>query len=324
MLLLAITLFTLTIAVDASVVRGRGCNFNLTSAGGTVGKITQSSDGQNRIESPELPDSATYTMGREGEIFDQNGRGCVLTSSTMQLRCETDIRPTPGFSIGCDGTLSYKDGSNFVACLSTDGGWNIHIQDTASQTSCVGIQLRSDSCFTDCTGPSSPPPLPLGPSTPAVQQKACAANLSQEYHIPNLIVPTSSTRSDFSHGPSSIGRVSRLDIQSVFNFDMPTSDAGKTCSLVFLFPRQDQLRQSSFTINGDGNVGFAALTGAVGHNTTHMTVPNVSNHYGVLSLSPGNAYTVATFECQAGQTQSYSMAAADTDFQYLQDTDIAP
>jgi hypothetical protein len=113
-------------------------------------------------------------------------------------------------------------------------------------------------------------------------------------------------------------------MRTIFNFNLPTSYTGKTCSLVFLFPRQDQLQASSFTTSGDGSIGFTSLTSVTNQKTTHNNFLGIAQDYGAFSLSPGNSYTVASFNCPAGTTQSYSMVSAETDFHHLQDYNAAP
>lgn len=338
MKLFLITPVALTAGVKARVIQDGGCTFKLTAAGGASGQVSQLGDGQNRVGAYGLP-VAAYAIGVDGGIFDQNGRGCILTSPTTQLQCDSGASPTTGFSIGCDGILSYSGNSHFVACQTGDNGWNVYTTAGLGQTGCVDITLNADSCHSGCTSPSPPsiplpstypssppatPPSSPSPSSPPPTPKTCPADLSGTYEFPHLIVPVSSSNSNKAYGASYNGQVSRSDIRTIFNFDIPAVDAGKTCSLVFLFPRQDQLQTSSFTISGDGNVGFASLAGEVNQRTTYNSAPGVAKDYGSFTLSPGRSYTVATFDCPASTTQSYSMTATGTDFHYFQDYNPSP
>jgi Ubiquitin 3 binding protein But2 C-terminal domain len=319
MKLILITPIALIAGASALVIHDGGCTFTLTAAGGVSGQLSQLGDGQNRVGASGLA-VATYIIGAEGGIFDQDGRGCILMPSTTQFRCDAGAGPTIGFSIGCDGTLSYNGDSTFVACQTGDNGLNVYTTAGLGQTSCIDITLNADSCHAECAPPAPPPP----PSSPPPTPKTCPADLSGTYEFPHLIVPISSSNPDRAYGTSYNGQVSRSDTRTIFNFDIPAVDAGKTCSLVFLFPRQDQLQTSAFTISGDGNVGFASLAGVVHQGTTYNSVPPVAQDYGIFSLSPGRSYSVATFDCPAGTTQSYSMTAAGTDFHYFQDYNPSP
>jgi Ubiquitin 3 binding protein But2 C-terminal domain len=338
MKLILITPIALTAGVPALVIQDGGCTFKLTAAGGASGYVSQLGDGQNRVGAYGLA-VATYTMGAEGGMFDRSGRGCILTPPTTQFQCDVGASPTSGFSIGCDGTLSYNDNSHFVACQTGDNSWNVYTTTGLGQTGCVDITLNADSCGSDCApaSPSSVPPSPVypssllstplpspPPSSPSPTPKTCPADLSGIYEFPHLIVPVSSSNPNTAYGTSYNGQVSRSDIRTIFTFDIPAADARKTCSLVFLFPRQDQLQTSAFTISGDGIVGFGSLAGVVHQGTTYNTTPAVAKDYGIFALSPGKSYSVATFDCPAGTTQSYSMTATGTDFYYFQDYNPSP
>jgi Ubiquitin 3 binding protein But2 C-terminal domain len=163
-----------------------------------------------------------------------------------------------------------------VACQTGGNGWNIYATASLDQTGCVHVTLNVDSCLSGCP-PSSPASQSSSPSasassTPAAP-KACPANLSGIYQCPHLITPVSSTNPGKAHGISYNGRVSKSDMRTISNFNLPTSYTGKTCSLVFLFPRQDQLQASSFSISGDGGIGSPSLTRGTNQETTHNNVP---------------------------------------------------
>ena len=325
MKLFLITSTALIAGVNTLVVYDSRCNFKLAAAGGASGQISQLGDGQNRVGASGLP-VATYSIGADGGILDQNGRGCILTPPTTQLQCDAGASPTAGFSIGCDGTMSYNGKSHFVACQTGDNGWNIYSTAGPGQTGCVNITLVADSCHPGC--PSVQPSSPALPSeslpSPPPASKTCPADPTRAFEFPHLIIPVSSKNPDKAYGTSYNGQVSRSDIRSFFNFDIPASYAGKICSLVFFFPRQDQLVTSSFAISGDAKVGFASLAGIVNQATTHANAPGVAKDYGIFDMQPGTSHVVATFDCQAGTTQSYSMAAPDTDFLYFQDYNPPP
>lgn len=317
---------SLIAGVNPLVARHDGCTFHLTGAGGVTGQISQLADGQNRAGASGLQVS-TYNIDAHGGIFDQNGRGCILTGPTTQFQCDLGASPRTGFSIGCDGNLSHNGDPHFVACQTGDNGWNIYTTAGPGQTGCVEITLNADACHSHCpqSSPLPPTPHPLPwPSSPPAAPKVCPTDLSAAYEFPHLIVPVSSTNPDKAYGNSYSGLVSRSDVRTIFNFDIPASDTGKTCSLVFLFPRKEWLTTSAFTISGDGNFGFASLAGVANQGTTYNNAPDIAKDYGVLNLSPGNSYRVATFACPAGTTQSYVMTATGADLRYFQDYNPSP
>ena len=279
----------LVATINALVIHDGGCTFKLTSSGGATGEVSQLVDGQNRVGASGLS-VATYIIGANGGIFDQNGRGCTLTPQTTQLQCDAGGSSTAGFSIACDGTFSHNGNPQFVACQTGDNGWSIFTTYPRAQTGCVDISLSAGSCRPRCppapanpsasSSPSHASTAATSPSGPPLVIQKCPVDLSGTFESPHLIVPVSSSKPGKAYGTSRNGQVSRSDLGSIFNFDIKPPAAGRTCALVFSFPRQDQLTASSFMINGDANVAFASLVGPVDQNTTHSNAPGVAKDYG--------------------------------------------
>jgi hypothetical protein len=168
------------------------------------------------------------------------------------------------------------------------------------------VTLTADSCFPGC------------PST------TCPDNLNGPYQIPHLIIPIDSSNPSSAPGTSYFGEVSST-ISSIFNFDIPESYVGQTCSLVFLFPLQSQLQTSSFTFSGSGGIDFSELNGIATSATSYSNAPGVATDYGTTVVAPGNSYTIATFPCPAGTTISFEMKAiGDTSLTYFQDYNPSP
>ncbi len=284
------------------------CSFSLTASGGTSGVIAQLPDGQNRIGSTGLP-AASYCLGSNGGITDGQGRGCILTEPTTQFQCDSGANPTPGFSIGCDGTVYYDGSSQFYACQTGSNGENIYTSITGSETGCVSITLHASGCYTPC----APPPA------------ASCGSLGQNYEYPHLITPVSSANPDTAYGTSYAGEVTD-EIASIFNFDIPTSDAGKTCTLAFFFPTQAELQTSSFTFSGDGKVYFTSLSKPATSSTTYDNMKQLGITASTMgTLAPGSDFQVAQFACPAGGTYTVAMfQAGSTDFSWFQDYNPCP
>ncbi|KAK0116533.1 hypothetical protein ONS95_013547 [Cadophora gregata] len=295
------TFFAFVRSASAIVTRWAPCCFHLSAAGAVTATVGQLDDGQNRINGPLAPAQFCIT---DGAITDAHGRGCIITPGVTQYQCDSGVPPASGFSIGCDGTVAYNGSPTFWECQTGDHGEaNIYIR--PGGINCGEITLKADGCFSGC-----PPPAP--PTPPA----GCPANLNGQWEFPHLIVPIDSTTPTIPAGTSYFGEVSST-ISTIYNFDIPSSDTGKTCSLVFLFPTQDQLTTSSFTFSGNGGITFSQLDGVATNSTTYATAPGVKTSYGVTVVAPGNAYTIATFPCPAGQAVSYEVkAVGDT---YLRD-----
>ena len=232
----------------------------------------------------------------------------MKAAPTSQWQCDTGASPTSGFSIGCDGTIAYNGGTTFYECQTGDNGEaNIYL--TPGGTNCGEITLKADSCFSGC-----PPPPP----------QSCPANLNGPYEFPHLITSIDSSNPSYAPGTSYSGEITST-VSSIFNFDIPASDSGKTCSLIFLFPLQSQLTTSSFTFSGNGGLDFSELNGVASTGTSYSNAPGVATDYGTTVVAPGNSYTIATFPCPAGTAVSFEIkAAGDTSLIYFQDYNPSP
>ena len=114
-------------------------------------------------------------------------------------------------------------------------------------------------------------------------------------------------------------------ISTIFNFDIPYSDSGKTCTLVFLFPKLADLQTSSYTFSGNGMIDVAKLSGVATSSTTYANAPSVSQDLGHITISPGNSYVISTFSCPAGQAIAFEMKnAGTTELNYFQDYNPSP
>jgi hypothetical protein len=144
------------------------------------------------------------------------------------------------------------------------------------------------------------------------------------YQFPHLIVPVDSQNPNQAYGTSYNGKIDSHTC-SIFNFDIPASYSGQTCTVVFLFPKQKDLQTSSFTVSGSGNVDFSELTSPATQGTTYANQPSKKGDLGNFSVAPGNSYTVASGACAAGQTVSYEVCAEGSfALNYFQDYNPSP
>ncbi|CAL5873604.1 uncharacterized protein PFLUO_LOCUS7885 [Penicillium psychrofluorescens] len=177
--------------------------------------------------------------------------------------------------------------------------------------------------------PASGSSVPAGsasvaPSATGSSSGSCPTDLSGDYEFPHLIIPVDSSSPDTAPGTSYNGTLTS-SISSLFNFDIPSSDAGKTCSLVFLFPEKQDLETSSFSFSGDGQIDFAQLSSPASSSTSYSNMPSVSQDFGTTTVSPGNSYVISTFSCPAGQTVGYEMKnAGSTDLNFFEDYNPSP
>ena len=148
--------------------------------------------------------------------------------------------------------------------------------------------------------------------------------MTGNYLTPHLLVPIDSSAPEKVGGTQYNGTISKT-ISSLYNFDVPSSYSGKTCSLIFTFPTQSQLETSSFTTSGSGSVDFASLSGPAKESSSYSNAPSVKSELGSKTLTPGNSYTIATGACEAGKTVSYELSATGSyELEYFQDYNPCP
>ena len=165
---------------------------------------------------------------------------------------------------------------------------------------------------------------PSGTPPSSGSGKTCPTNLNGEYTAPHLIIPVDSSSPDTAPGTSYNGTISST-LTTLYKFDVPQSYADKTCSLVFLFPKQEDLETSAFTFSGDGKIDFASLESPVSEETSYSNIPGVKEDYGVTTVSPDNHYVISTFQCPAGEAVSYEMKnAGSTYLDFFEDYNPSP
>jgi hypothetical protein len=148
--------------------------------------------------------------------------------------------------------------------------------------------------------------------------------LPSDFQFPHLIIPIDSSSPAIAAGTSYFGQISGT-ISSIFNFDIPSSYSGQQCILWFLFPTQEQLTTSSFTLSGSGAADFLSLSSVASQSTDFSNAPGVAADLGQLSLAPGNAYKIATFACPSGKAVSFEIkAVGNTALKYFQDFNECP
>jgi len=95
---------------------------------------------------------------------------------------------------------------------------------------------------------------------------------------------------------------------------------------VFLLPIKSQLETSSYTLSGSGGINVYELVSAATQQTTYDTVPATAVILGsISSVVPGNAYTITSYACGAGLTESFEVSVTGSlDLEYFQDYNPCP
>lgn len=218
--------------------------------------------------------------------------------------------------------LEFNGNPTFIACeTGQNGGMNIHTMESTPLGQCTTVELTANACFT----PTSKPAPSASATAASSAGSSCPTTLSPgNFEFPHLIVPVNSESPETAPGTQFNGVVTS-SISSIFNFDIPSSDSGKTCSLVFAFPQQADLHTSSFSFSGDGKIDVARLSGPASSSTTFHNAPSVSQDLGDITISPGNTFVVSTFSCPAGQTVAFEMKnAGSTNLKFFEDFNPSP
>ncbi|KIW05813.1 uncharacterized protein PV09_03019 [Verruconis gallopava] len=123
---------------------------------------------------------------------------------------------------------------------------------------------------------------------------ACPANFEGEHQFPTSVIPISTAELNKAYG----NQDAYIDdkVSSVFNFELPVSFAGKTCSLFFFWP---QGRTDICTFSGQGLASFD-LVGRADAATTCASRPQVYRHLNDIPMKPGTTYWIADHPCTPG------------------------
>ncbi|KAK3719554.1 hypothetical protein LTR37_004412 [Vermiconidia calcicola] len=115
-------------------------------------------------------------------------------------------------------------------------------------------------------------------------------------------------------------------LSSQFNFDIPASYAGKSCTLEFMFPTQDQLETSAYETSGGSKFEIGYLSGVADKQTTYATAPKMAHSFGEFDLKPGHSTIIAKRpDCPAGKAVSFWMSpVGDSCINYFQDYNPCP
>lgn len=253
----------------------------------------------------------------------------------------TDLSDTPLYDLSCSSVSTSASSIPAAQATATVGAASVNAAGAGNEgtPSTAGGSASSPAAVVDPVTTSSsaaqaPVPTTLATITtttvlPAASASGtsasgCPASLSGTYEYPHLIVPVNKDSPTTAGGDSYNGTFSST-VSSIFNFDIPETDSGKTCSLVFLLPTQDELVTSAFSLSGSGGLDFAQLKSPATEQTSYSTIPAVDSDLGgPASVTPGDEYVIASGPCAGGETVSYEVSATGSlALNYFQDSSAA-
>lgn len=127
---------------------------------------------------------------------------------------------------------------------------------------------------------------------------------TDQFEFPHYITQVSAKNPDKSYGVSYNGQFTPNDIGTIFSFDVPASRADANCTLEFLFPKQEQLKTSSYTYSGGGSFFFKGYNpgSCPDAKTTYNNQPKPGPFpdFPPIHMEPGFAYTIDVGPCFVG------------------------
>ncbi|KAH0035121.1 hypothetical protein KCU78_g2113, partial [Aureobasidium melanogenum] len=169
------------------------------------------------------------------------------------------------------------------------------------------------------SAPASSKPASSAPAS-GTSGNVCATTLTGAYQTPHAIIPVNKNSPTTSYGTQYDATISESN-STIFNFDIPSSYAGKQCTVIFLLPNKSQLATSDFNLSGAGGITFDQLTSPAPLSVTYATCPAVKTTLDTISsVTPGNSYVVSSGACQAGSTISIlASATGSLNLEYFED-----
>ncbi|ROW06043.1 hypothetical protein VMCG_04483 [Cytospora schulzeri] len=93
--------------------------------------------------------------------------------------------------------------------------------------------------------------------SPNQPRSNCPALLTTgEFEFPHYITQISASHPDTAYGPQYNSVFTPNDISTIFSFDIPASRADANCTLEFIFPTQEDLATTGYSLSGGGTFVF--------------------------------------------------------------------
>ncbi|KAF2236360.1 glycoside hydrolase family 17 protein [Viridothelium virens] len=288
--------------------------YNLTCPAGTNGASDQSSSGSSSASATGTATAVSGSGGSSAPVATNTQPGPESSPASSASASAPGVGSGSGSSAPAGSAPAPSDPAPTSSSGSSSGSGS-------GPGSGSGASAAPTTTIVGSSAGGAAPAPSSSSATSALP--ACPTDLNGPYEYPHLIVPIDSTQPDTALGTSYNGTVSST-VSSLFNFDIPSSDAGKTCSLTFLLPEASQLRTSNYEISGSGGIQLSILTTPAATSTTYSNSPAAQQVVGsVDNLQPGGAYHISSDSCPAGTTVGFEMKATGSlSLNYFQDNDL--
>ncbi|WPH03628.1 Hypothetical protein R9X50_00651100 [Acrodontium crateriforme] len=248
----------------------------------------------------------------------------------------SDLSSAPLYDLSCSGAKPSSSASSSASASSATAQKSTSAVASSSVAPATSSAVLTSAYPSDCptkvtktvyvtASESASTMTTVVSSSTAAGSKTCPTGLSGEYQYPHLIIPVSSEQPNKAWGTQYNGNV-KPNEDTIFNFDIPASYAGKTCSLIFDFPEKKDLETSDYTWNNKGGLKIEQCAAPATQSTTWANKPASNGQVGVIpSLSAGNGYVVATGPCKAGERIAYEFSSTGgLDLEWFNDYNPSP
>lgn len=345
---------TFAIGTSAFTFRRDACSFSLLARGGEIGDLGETVGGDITLGGAN---SETSFYISNGGLMDTTTGACTISSSS-RLQCQGTASGET-YTVTANETLLYNGCSKFFACDDDESGTlNIFTDGRSNTSACYPITLETVAYNCTALGRSTTTDLPTsttppttistitgngvtvtpfttvsgGMSTETIASRAasCPTDLSSgTFTSPNLLIPISLEDPTIAFGPSANVTIMPAN-NTLYNFDIPYTG---TCALLFFFPFSSSLAAGhpAYLFSGieeeegeSGGLNFTTLASSFGNNVTYATRPEEVRSFGKTEILPGSAYTIGTFDCEAGDVAVEGSSDGGVDLIYSQSSDPSP
>lgn len=205
-------------------------------------------------------------------------------------------------------SLSFPVGPTIQPLFTTTSNTN-WISFITSTASIISSSSTTSNWFSIISG--SPTTLTTMPRTtaspsslPGRVNQSCLVDLDGQYVAPNFIIPVNKALpNQVSGGTGYYGCLSST-ASTVFTFDIPSSYANRTCSIIFLLSTSQR-----YTITGSGGLTVSLLSSTINAAISYAALENATKVGGVDDVVPGTNAVMWSQQCEAGSRQSILLQA---------------
>lgn len=223
----------------------------------------------------------------------------IAYTAPAESKAITSIYSAPMSTSTASSSFAYSVPTYNASSASVSSSWTTFASTSTATSIATTSSIATAPAYSEATSTVA------ATSTTA---SVCQTALTGAYQTPHLIVPISSSSPDTVYGTQYNAYIDS-DNSTIFNFDIPSSYEGMTCTTIFLFPEIADLETSSYTFSGSGDLVFSELSSAATEETTYNSAPSVTSVLDTVAIQSGNSYVIASGSCAAGTTVAIELSS---------------